>query len=104
MKFFFVAGLLFTVASSALAAAGVVGLCFSSVPAWLRRLLVVLSIALLAVSTVLASAYAMQVFIGYYGANPYERAAFEARATGWLAWAYWSFIVASLFPQLFWVR
>lgn len=104
MKLFFVAGFLFTVTSYALAAVGIVGLCIPSVPAWLRRLLVVLSITLLAVSTVVAYAYAMELFVAYYGANAYERAAFRARASGWYAWAYWSFIVASLVPQLFWVR
>ena len=104
MKVFYIAGLLFTVSSYALVVAAFLGRWFSPIPTWLSRSMVVLSCTLLAASTVIAYAYAMELFISYYSTNAYERAAFQSRATGRYAAAYWFFIGSSFVPQLFWFR
>jgi Ni/Fe-hydrogenase subunit HybB-like protein len=50
-------------------------------------------------------AYAMEFFIAWYSANPYEKFVFINRATGPYAWAYWSMITCNvIIPQLFWVK
>ena len=104
MKFFYVAGLLTTLSSYSLIILAVIGLCVSSSLAWVTRAIVVLAIALLATSSIAAVAYIAELLIAYAGANAYERAAFQARATGLYAWAYWSVVAASFAPQFFWVR
>jgi hypothetical protein len=104
MKFFYVAGLLTTLSSYSLIVAAVIGLCVSSSPAWVTRAIVILAISLLVTSSIVAVAYIAELLIAYIGANAYERAAFQARATGLYAWAYWSVVGASLVPQFFWVR
>ncbi len=50
-------------------------------------------------------AYAMEFFIAWYSANPYEKFVFINRATGPYAWAYWTMITCNvIIPQLFWVK
>ncbi|NNF07844.1 MAG: polysulfide reductase NrfD [Candidatus Eisenbacteria bacterium] len=50
-------------------------------------------------------AYAMEFFIAWYSASPYEGFIFLARAKGQYAWAYWIMITCNvLVPQVFWFR
>jgi molybdopterin-containing oxidoreductase family membrane subunit len=50
-------------------------------------------------------AYAMEFFIAWYGANPYEEFTFINRAFGNYAWAYWIMITCNVVtPQLFWFK
>jgi molybdopterin-containing oxidoreductase family membrane subunit len=50
-------------------------------------------------------AYAMEFFIAWYGANPYEGFTFINRAFGNYAWAYWIMITCNVVtPQLFWFK
>jgi Ni/Fe-hydrogenase subunit HybB-like protein len=50
-------------------------------------------------------AYAMEFFIAWYGANPYELGAFQNRATGPYWWAYWTMITCNVVsPNLFWIK
>ena len=57
----------------------------------------------LATGSIVGYAYAMEFFIAWYGANPYEGFAFINRAFGPYAWAYWIMITCNVItPQLFW--
>ncbi len=59
----------------------------------------------LATGSMVGYAYAMEFFIAWYGANPYEAFAFVNRAFGQYAWAYWIMITCNVIsPQLFWFR
>src|SRR6056297_4214624 len=59
----------------------------------------------LATGSMVGYAYAMEFFIAWYGANPYEGFAFINRAFGQYAWAYWIMISCNVIsPQLFWFR
>ncbi|MEZ5276197.1 MAG: NrfD/PsrC family molybdoenzyme membrane anchor subunit [Opitutaceae bacterium] len=59
----------------------------------------------LATGTMVGYAYAMEFFIAWYGANPYEGFAFVNRAFGPYAWAYWIMISCNVIsPQLFWFK
>ncbi len=59
----------------------------------------------LATGSIVGYAYAMEFFIAWYGANPYEGFAFINRAFGHYAWAYWIMISCNVItPQLFWFR
>ena len=50
-------------------------------------------------------AYAMEFFIAWYSANPYEQFVFMNRAFGPYAWAYWIMIACNVItPQLFWFK
>ncbi len=50
-------------------------------------------------------AYAMEFFIAWYSANPYEQYVFMNRAFGPYAWAYWIMIACNVItPQLFWFK
>ncbi len=50
-------------------------------------------------------AYGIEFFIAWYGRNPYESFAFESRAFGPYAWAYWTMIACNVIsPQLFWFK
>jgi hypothetical protein len=104
MPFFVLAGLVFTSCASVLVILSLLGLILATAPRWLARSMTVLCFLLVASSAVIAYAYAMELFIGYYGANQYERAAWRIRFMGIMAWSYWSFIVSTLAPQLFWFR
>jgi len=60
---------------------------------------------ILATGTMVGYAYAMEFFIAWYGANPYEGFAFVNRAFGQYAWAYWIMISCNVIsPQLFWFK
>lgn len=61
---------------------------------------------ILATGSIVGYAYAMEFFIAWYGANPYERYVFfNNRAFGPYAWAYWTMISCNvIFPQLFWFK
>ncbi len=55
--------------------------------------------------TVVGYAYIMELFIAWYGANPFERAAFWYRAFGPYWWAYWLMMFCNVIaPQLFWFK
>jgi molybdopterin-containing oxidoreductase family membrane subunit len=59
----------------------------------------------LATGTIVGYAYAMEFFIAWYSANPYEGFAFINRAFGPYAWAYWIMISCNVItPQLFWFK
>ncbi|MCP5519016.1 MAG: polysulfide reductase NrfD [Verrucomicrobiales bacterium] len=59
----------------------------------------------LATGTIVGYAYGMEVFIAWYGGNPYEQFAFWNRAFGPYWWSYWIMISCNvIFPQLFWFR
>ena len=59
----------------------------------------------LATGTIVGYAYAMEFFIAWYGANPYEGFAFINRAFGHYAWAYWIMISCNVItPQFFWFK
>jgi Ni/Fe-hydrogenase subunit HybB-like protein len=50
-------------------------------------------------------AYAMEMFIAWYGGNQFERFVFLNRALGPYAWAYWTMVSCNvIFPQLFWIK
>lgn len=50
-------------------------------------------------------AYAMELFIAWYGGNQFERFVFLNRALGPYAWAYWTMVSCNvIFPQLFWFK
>jgi Ni/Fe-hydrogenase subunit HybB-like protein len=59
----------------------------------------------LATGSMVGYAYAMEFFIAWYGANPYEGFAFVNRAFGPYAWAYWIMVSCNVIsPQLFWFK
>ena len=59
----------------------------------------------LATGTMVGYAYAMEFFIAWYGANPYEGFTFINRAFGPYAWAYWIMITCNVVtPQFFWFK
>ena len=60
---------------------------------------------ILATSLMMGYAYATELFIAWYGANPLEQFAFLNRAFGPYAWAYWTMVFCNvLLPQLFWLK
>ena len=59
----------------------------------------------LATGSIVGYAYTMEVFIAYYGGNPYEKFAFYNRAFGPYWWSYWIMITCNVvLPQLFWFK
>jgi molybdopterin-containing oxidoreductase family membrane subunit len=49
--------------------------------------------------------YLTELFLAWFGGNPYERAAFWNRATGPFAWAYWTMMTCNaILPQLLWSK
>jgi molybdopterin-containing oxidoreductase family membrane subunit len=59
----------------------------------------------LATSCMVGYAYGVEVFIAWYGGNPYEQFAFLNRALGPYAWAFWTMLVCNvLVPHLFWLK
>lgn len=59
----------------------------------------------LATGCIVGYAYGMEVFIAWYGGNPYEAYAFQNRAFGPYWWAYWIMISCNvLVPQFFWFK
>jgi Ni/Fe-hydrogenase subunit HybB-like protein len=60
---------------------------------------------LLATSCIVGYAYLTELFIAWYGGNPYEQFAFMNRAFGPYAAAYWTMIACNVFvPQLLWMK
>ncbi|MEW6305356.1 MAG: NrfD/PsrC family molybdoenzyme membrane anchor subunit [Verrucomicrobiota bacterium] len=59
----------------------------------------------LATGTIVGYAYIMELFIAWYGGNPYERYAFLNRIAGPYAWGYWIMMCCNVIvPQLFWIK
>ena len=55
--------------------------------------------------SILFYAYAMEYFVAWYSANPYEQATFWRRAFGPMWWAGWTMIICNAFvSQLFWFK
>jgi molybdopterin-containing oxidoreductase family membrane subunit len=70
-----------------------------------RRHLEAMAKILLLTGTMVGFCYLTELFIAWYGGNPFERAAFWNRATGPYAWAYWTMMTCNLFvPQLLWSK
>ncbi len=60
---------------------------------------------ILVTGSVVGYAYSMEMFIAYYGANPYEGFTFYNRAFGPYGWAYWIMVSCNVIsPQLFWFK
>ena len=60
---------------------------------------------ILGTSLLVAYAYGIEVFMAWYGGNPYEAFAQLNRALGPYAWAFWLMVGCNvLVPQLFWFR
>ena len=60
---------------------------------------------ILTTGSIVGYAYGMEVFIAWYGGNPYEAYAFQNRAFGPYWWAYWIMISCNvLSPQFFWFK
>ncbi len=60
---------------------------------------------ILLTGTIVGYAYLMELFIAWYGANQYERAAFWNRAFGWYGWAYFCMMFCNVIsPQIFWSK
>jgi molybdopterin-containing oxidoreductase family membrane subunit len=60
---------------------------------------------ILLTGSIVGYAYLMELFVAWYGANPYERAAFWFRAFGPYWWAYWSMMFCNVVaPQFFWFK
>jgi len=60
---------------------------------------------MLATSLMVGYAYLVEVFIAWYGGNPYERFAFINRALGPYWWGYWIMVGCNVVvPQLFWFK
>lgn len=58
----------------------------------------------LAMSGLVALAYATEFFTSLYSGNPYERFVFVNRALGPLAWGYWIMVACNIcIPQFFWL-
>jgi Ni/Fe-hydrogenase subunit HybB-like protein len=60
---------------------------------------------LLLTGSMVGFSYLTELFIAWYGGDPFERAAFWNRATGPYAWAYWTMVTCNLLmPQLLWSK
>lgn len=60
---------------------------------------------ILATGTMVGYAYAMEFFVAWYSANPFEGFTFINRAFGQYAWAYWIMVSCNVIsPQLFWFK
>lgn len=60
---------------------------------------------MLAMGMVVSYGYFMEIFMGWYGANHYERFAMYNRVTGPYAFTYWALILCNvLTPQLLWIK
>ncbi len=60
---------------------------------------------ILLTGSIVGYAYLMELFIAWYSANVYERAAFWNRAFGWYGWAYWCMMTCNVvIPQFFWIK
>ncbi len=60
---------------------------------------------IIATSLMVGYAYAIELFIAWYGGGAYERYAFLNRAMGPYAWAYWTMVCCNVVvPQLLWFK
>ncbi len=60
---------------------------------------------ILATGSMVGYAYAMEFFVAWYSANPFEGFTFINRAFGQYAWAYWIMVSCNVIsPQLFWFK
>ncbi|MCB9539467.1 MAG: polysulfide reductase NrfD [Myxococcales bacterium] len=60
---------------------------------------------ILVTGTMVGYAYAMEFFIAWYSASPYEGFAFVNRAFGPYSWAYWIMVSCNVItPQFFWFK
>ncbi len=60
---------------------------------------------ILGTSLLVGYAYGIEVFMAWYGGNPYEQFAFANRALGPLALGYWTMVACNVvIPQLFWFK
>jgi molybdopterin-containing oxidoreductase family membrane subunit len=60
---------------------------------------------ILATSLMVGYAYGIELFMAWYGGNPYEMFAFANRALGPYAWGYWVMVGCNVaVPQLFWFQ
>ena len=60
---------------------------------------------ILLTGSIVGYAYMMELFIAWYSANIYEKAAFWNRAFGWYGWAYFCMMTCNvLSPQIFWSK
>lgn len=60
---------------------------------------------ILLTGSIVGYAYLMELFIAWYGGNPYEQAAFWNRAFGPSAWNYWVMMTCNVIaPQFFWFK
>lgn len=60
---------------------------------------------ILATGMIVGYAYAMEFFMAWYGANPYEEFTFINRALGPYWWAYWIMVSCNVItPQFFWIK
>ncbi len=60
---------------------------------------------ILGTSLLVGYAYGIELFMAWYGGNPYEAFAFANRALGPYAWGYWIMVACNVaIPQLFWLK
>ena len=61
---------------------------------------------MLATGLIVFYGYLMEVFFGWYSANPYERhMTFDNRMFGHYAWSYWALIICNgIIPQFLWIK
>jgi len=60
---------------------------------------------ILVTGSMVGYAYAMEFFVAWYSASPYESFAFINRMFGPYAWAYWIMVSCNVItPQLFWFK
>lgn len=65
----------------------------------------VMNKVILGTSLLVGYAYAMEMFIAWYGGNMYERFAFLNRAMGPYAWSYWIMVTCNvIIPHVFWFK
>ncbi len=60
---------------------------------------------ILATGSMVGFAYATEMFVAWYSGNPWEQFTFLNRATGPMAWAYWTMVSCNVIaPQFFWFK
>lgn len=60
---------------------------------------------IIATGSMVGYSYAIEYFIAWYSANPYERFVFANRAAGPYAWCYWTMVFCNVVaPQFFWSK
>jgi molybdopterin-containing oxidoreductase family membrane subunit len=65
----------------------------------------VMALVTLATGSMVGYAYLMELFIAWYGGNPYELFMSGNRAFGPYGWSYWTMVLCNaVLPQLFWFK